>query len=215
MKRTLFILFALFGLLTTNGVKAQNSKEAKAVLDRTASIIKKSGNVEIQFSAASFMEQQEKGNISGTIYLKGQKFHIVSTNVLTWYDGKTMWSYSKDNNEVNVSVPTLHEKETMNPYLFIDLYKTGYSYSMTDTNLRGHDCNEIHLMATDKKKEVKEMILTIDKKSGLPMCVRLREGIKYWVRVSVLKCKVNQKYNDATFVFNRKDYPTADVIDIR
>lgn len=215
MNKVLTFVCSLFLLFGSNELFAQTGSQAKTILDKTASLIKRSNDMEISFSASSFMEGKEKGTISGTIFLKDKKFHLTSTNILAWFDGKTMWSFNKDNNEVNVTTPSLHEKETMNPYLFIDLYKSGYTYSLSSTTLRNRDCYEIHLKASNKKKEVKEMILTIDKKTSLPLCVRLREGAQYWVRISILKCKTKQNYPNSTFTFNQKDYPSASVIDMR
>ncbi|MBP3774371.1 MAG: hypothetical protein ILA34_03350 [Bacteroidaceae bacterium] len=211
--RLIRITLILTLLLPYHSLSAQN--KAKDILDKTAKIVRKSGDMEVNFTAASFMEQKEKGNLSGTIYLKGKKFNIVSTNVLCWYDGKTLWSMNKATNEVNVSTPSQHEKETMDPYLFLDLYKKGYTYEMQESTLRGRDCYEITLKATDPKQEVREMIVSIDKATQLPLCVRMREGIKYWVRISILKCKVKQSYDDDLFTFKSENYPKATVIDIR
>ncbi len=209
MKKTLFVLI-LF--VSTTLVFAQN---AKNVLDRTSKVIKNSGDMEVNFTASSFIDQNQKGNISGTIYLKGRKFHLVSTNITCWFDGKTLWSFNKSNDEVNISVPSIQERETMDPYLFCELYKDGYSYSMKSTTLRGHDCYEVTLDTKDKKKSVQEMRITIDKKTNMPLCVRMRQGIKYWIRISILKCKINQKYDGDKFKFKKEDYPSATIVDIR
>jgi outer membrane lipoprotein-sorting protein len=212
MKIIAVLLFALLGVT----VYAQsNSKEAKAVLDKTSKTIRNSGDMEVNFTASTFMEQSQKGNLSGTIYLKGRKFNIVSTNVLCWFDGKTLWSFNKANDEVNVSTPSVKERQSMDPYLFCELYKDGYTYEMSDTSLRGHDCHEVRLKTTDKRKSVQEMIITIDKKTSMPLCVRMRQGVKYWIRISTQKCKINQKYDNDKFKFNSEDYPSATVVDIR
>ena len=211
--KKLHIFFLLFFVNSCIGMAAQPS--AKAILDKTAKIVRNSGDMEVNFTASSYIEQKEKGNLSGTIYLKGKKFNIVSTNVLCWFDGKTLWSMNKATNEVNVSTPSQHERETMDPYLFLDLYKKGYTYKMKETTLRGRDCYEITLNAKNPKQEVREMIVTIDKQTHLPLCVRMREGIKYWVRISIMKCKVKQDYQDNLFTFKSEDYPKATVIDIR
>ena len=127
MKIIAVLLFALLGVT----VYAQsNSKEAKAVLDKTSKTIRNSGDMEVNFTASTFMEQSQKGNLSGTIYLKGRKFNIVSTNVLCWFDGKTLWSFNKANDEVNVSTPSVKERQSMDPYLFCELYKDGYTYEV-------------------------------------------------------------------------------------
>ena len=64
MKIIAVLLFALLGVT----VYAQsNSKEAKAVLDKTSKTIRNSGDMEVNFTASTFMEQSQKGNLSGTI----------------------------------------------------------------------------------------------------------------------------------------------------
>ncbi|WP_288277820.1 EamA family transporter, partial [uncultured Megasphaera sp.] len=75
------LCFALLSLALPT--YSQGSNEAKAVLDKTASIVKRSGAMEISFTASSFMSGVQKGNLAGTIYLKGRKFHIISTNILS------------------------------------------------------------------------------------------------------------------------------------
>ena len=212
MTKFLPAIFLLTFLFQTN-IFAQNDKEAKAVLDKTSKLIKSSGDME--FTASSFIKSVSKGDLSGTIYLKGHKFNLVSTNINCWFNGKTLWTLNKTNDEVNVSVPSLHERQTMDPYLFCDLYKQGYTYTMTSTSLRGHDCHEVRMLSTDKKQSVQEMIVTIDKKTNMPLCVRMREGVQYWVRISVQKCKIKQKYDSKKFEFNSKDYPSATIVDIR
>ena len=43
-----------------------------------------------------------------------------------WFNGKTQWSYMPSTNEVNVSTPNEVQQAAMNPYTFINMYKSGY-----------------------------------------------------------------------------------------
>lgn len=194
---------------------SQSSAEAKSIMEKCAGKIKKSGDMEVNFTATSFIDMNTKGSISGKIFLHGKKFNLVSTNVTGWFDGKTLWTLNKACDEVNVSTPSVRERQSMDPYLFVDLYKKGYNCTSKSTQLRGVDCHEVHLLSTNPKNTVKEMYVTIDKKTNMPLCIRMREGQKNWVRVSIKNCKVNQKYSDDKFTFNSKDYPQVTVVDIR
>ena len=51
--------------------------------------------------------QLEKQLIS---QLSGQKFVVNMGGTITWFDGKTMWSYVKKNEEVNVTTPTAADR---------------------------------------------------------------------------------------------------------
>ena len=64
-------------------------------------------------------------------------------------------------------------------------------------------------------KEVQEMIITIDKQTMLPLCVRMRQGSNRWIRISIFQYKSHMKFSDDMFTFHHKDFPQATVIDIR
>ena len=103
----------------------------------------------------------------------------------------------------------------MNPYTFISLYRKGYDYEYGESSLRGMDCYCIHLMATEVSQKIREMYLDIDKKNYYPICIRMRRGTDGWTRISIQDFKTNQKYNDSMFKFDKKEYPSAEIIDLR
>ena len=137
MKKLLYVLFAL--LTFTSAAQAQTAKQ---ILDQTAAKLKKSGGLQATFKVGNFTDGKETGSGSGTIYVKGDKFHIDSPQMKTWFDGKTQWSYLEGSNEVNVSHPTEAELQNINPYTFVNLYKQGYTYSLSHTTLRGKACHK-------------------------------------------------------------------------
>ena len=116
-------MFALLlVLIATMSVNAQTAKE---VLDKTAATVSdKSG------AQASFTINGQNMNASGTIAIKGKKFHATTAQATIWFDGKTQWTYMKNNDEVNISNPTESQLAAINPYNFIYLYKKGYNYTM-------------------------------------------------------------------------------------
>ena len=189
----------------TLGMNAQNAVKAKQILDKTAAIVSNKGGASASFTINS----KKTGNTSGTILIKGNKFHATTPQASVWYNGKTMWTYMKNSDEVNVSTPSEGQQAQLNPYHFINLYKKGYTMSMK--NVKGG--YEVHLVAQNAKQPVKEMYITVNSRTYLPMTVKMLQG-GAWTTVTISKFKA-MNLSDTKFTFNSKDYPHAEVIDLR
>ena len=98
-----YIFSVLIALLSLPVIAQQQQSQAKAVLDKTAEAFRKAGGVKADFIIKSVTNGLVEGAESGTIQLKGEKFVLKASEVITWFDGKTQWSYVVRNDEVNVS----------------------------------------------------------------------------------------------------------------
>lgn len=197
-----FLLFIL-ALLPAFALQAQNAAQARKILDKTASVIgNKSG------ASANFSISGKYGNSSGTISIKGNKFNARTPQAIVWYDGKTQWTYVKSSGEVNISTPDEAQQQSMNPYKFINIYKSGFKLSMKTVGGGW----QVHMTATNKSRSIKEMYITIGK-NYLPQTIKMRQS-NGWTTIKVSNFKA-RNISDAAFRFNKKDYPHAEVIDLR
>lgn len=202
MKKTILVSLLL---LTTICISAQNATEARKILDKTASVIGRKGG-----ASASFKISNAKiGSTSGTIAIKGNKFHARTPQAIVWFNGKTQWSYMKSTDEVNISTPTEAQQMSMNPYKFINMYKQGYTLSM---NKSGQNYN-VHLVAQNKQRTVQEMYILVNAKTYTPSQVKMREG-QTWTTITISSFQAKNQ-PDAIFAFKAKDFPTAEVVDLR
>ena len=199
MKKICFLITAM--LLSV----ASFAQTAKQVLDKTAAVVSNKSGVTASFTISS----KQYGNSSGTISVKGKKFYANTSAGIVWFDGKTQWTYVKDNDEVNVNTPTQEDLQAINPYNFIYMYKQGYAATMT---ANGQNF-VVTLKATAKNKGVQEMQITINKQSYVPSQVRMLQN-KHWTTISVTNFK-KANLSDGLFRFNRKAYPNAEIIDLR
>ncbi len=202
MKKYLFITLML--TLVSALAFGQNAAQARKILDKTANIVGRKGG-----AAAYFSISGKYGNTSGTIAIKGNKFRANTPDAIIWYDGKTEWTYIKKNEEVNVSTPTEAQQQAMNPYKFITIYKNGFNMSMTSTAA----VHNIHLVAQDKRRTIKEMYIVVNRRTNLPEQVKMRQQ-NGWSTIKITNFKPTNQ-SDATFRFNAKDFPHAEVIDLR
>ncbi|MBR1485274.1 MAG: cell envelope biogenesis protein LolA [Prevotella sp.] len=199
MKKVILVLSLI--MLHVSFGAAQTAKE---VLDKCAATLTAKEGLRADFT----MQSAQYGSASGTIAVKGRMFHATTSVAAMWFDGKTQWTYMKKNDEVNVTTPSESELQAFNPYNFINMYKKGYKYSMTTAD----KSYKVHLTATGSKK-ISEMFITVDKSSYQPSEVKMLQG-KKWTTFTISNLK-KVAMADAEFRFNSKDYPTAEVIDLR
>ena len=198
MKRICFLITAV--LLNA----ATYAQTATSILDKAAATVTMKEGVKADFKMSGSM-----GNTSGTIVIKGKKFHATTPQASVWFDGKTQWTYMKDNDEVNVSTPNESQLQAINPYNFINLYKKGYKATLNSIG----NSHVVHLTASSADRKIKELFITVDKKTYHPTQVKLLQG-KKWTIFDITNLK-KQATADAEFRFNAKDFPHAEIIDLR
>lgn len=197
MKKIVLVMSLLMVSVFTFG------QTAKSVLDKTAAAVSNKNGVQANFTMTGGM-----GNVSGTIAVKGRKFHATTPIATMWFDGKTMWTYMKKNEEVNITTPNEAQLQKINPYNFINLYKQGYDMTMSKSD----KTYTVHLTAKNSNK-IQELFITVDKNTYHPTQVKMLQG-KKWTVFDISNLKA-QTLSDAIFTFNSKDFPSAEVIDLR
>lgn len=194
-----YISFLIFLLVSVLRMDAQTPR---SILDAVAAEYSKKGDTEIAFVM--------NNTNSGVIRLSGQKFNIETEGVNMWFNGKTLWAYVKENGEVNVTNPTQNDIAKINPYAFVSMYKDGYSAAFGQTSASTY---HIVLNATDAKKTFQQIDVYVDKAN------KRLESVKLTTRRTSMSIDVKsykyKKFADAMFVFDKKQYPRVDVIDLR
>ena len=189
-------------LLACAGVQAES---AKRILDKAAATVSNPGGVKAHFEMIS----KQFGNTSGEIAVKGNKFHATTPDATIWFDGKTQWTYMKGNDEVNISNPTEAQLQAINPYNFINIYKKGFKLSAKEVN----NSYEVHLVPNKKEQKIQEMYIIVDSNSYQPTHVKMKQKDK-WSTIIISQLKT-ATLSDDLFQFNSKDFPKAEIIDLR
>ncbi|MBR5687553.1 MAG: outer-membrane lipoprotein carrier protein LolA [Prevotella sp.] len=182
----------------------QQPAKAKKILDKTAAALNAQGGASANFT----MQSDGVGSTSGTIAIKGNKFRATTPEASTWYNGTTQWTYMKKTEEVNVSDPDERQQSQLNPYKFITMYKSGYRLGVKDVSGGW----EVHLKALNMGRSIQEMYINVSNQY-LPTKVRIREGQK-WSTITISNFRAGNQSDDI-FTFPAKDYPDAEIIDLR
>jgi outer membrane lipoprotein-sorting protein len=189
-------------LLLSVGAQAES---AKRILDKAAATVSNPGGVQAHFQMIS----KQFGSTEGDIAVKGRKFHATTPDATIWFDGKTQWTYMKGNDEVNISNPTEAQLQAINPYNFINIYKKGYKLEAKKVE----HFYEVHLIPTDKNRKIQEMYIVVDETSYHPTHVKMKQKDK-WSTIVISRLKT-ASLSDNLFKFNSKDFPQAEIIDLR
>ena len=188
MKKICALILCVF--LATLVSSAQNAVEARKVLDKTASVIGRKGGACADFKITS----NKYGNTSGSIAIKGNKFHASTPQAI---------------NMRNITNPKEESLAAMNPYLFINMYKSGFDLGMKSLG----SYYQMHLVAQNKKRNIQEMYININKKTYVPSQVKMRQGTT-WTTINITNFKGKDQSNKV-FVFSDRDFPQAEIIDLR
>ncbi|MDR0939878.1 MAG: hypothetical protein LBN29_11130 [Mediterranea sp.] len=216
MKKFIFsISIALLSCLPATAQQRQS--QAKLILDRAAEAFRQAGGVEASFTVRAMRDGAVEGEDTGVIQLKGEKFLLKTTGVTTWFDGTTQWSYVTANDEVNVSTPTKAELQQLNPYTLLYMYREGFDYQPgAEKNFGGKMATEVILTATDPKQEWERVTLYVEKGTYQPLFIELRQrGQDVVSQVTITDYQTKRRFADKLFAFDRKQYPQAEIIDLR
>lgn len=202
MKRIIVFLITAFTSVST--LLAQ-SADAKGILDKTASAIGRKGGAQANFVFST----PKAGSTTGTIYIKGNKFHARTPEAHIWFNGKTQWTYMKQTEEVNITTPTQAQQMSLNPYTFINIYKTGYTLSAKEQGVS----YVVVMKAQNKQRTIQELVLTINRKTYVPTQIKMRQG-SVWSTITVSNFQ-SKGLPNSMFVFQARNYPDAEIVDLR
>lgn len=201
-------------LLATCTLSVQG-QSANDILDQAAAVIRQSTGAEARFSITVKDQEAPAGNSQGTIQFKGHCFRLETPEIITWFDGKTQWSYLKNSEEVNISSPTPEEIQQLNPYSLLTLHRQGYQAVLGEISyFQKNSIYEITL-SSDKGNNMQQIVVYLKKNSLTPVFIRVVQNDGIVNEVNVQSFQLNRNWNEDHFTFQSKDYPDAEVIDLR
>ena len=206
--KTKNIIACLFLLFVTQAVTAQNN--AEALIRVLVNQVKSHQNMEMKFSyQISPDEKTLIDALKGKAWLQGEAYKIELAEQQTISDGKTIWSYLVDDEEVLVSNATEGTDNT--PLKLLTSLDKSYAATLTNIDAQGNAVIEL----ANPKGQYKRITLKINsKKTELKnVVIYMEDGSK--VMITIEEMKFDQQLDDKFFTFDAKKHPNVDVIDMR
>lgn len=214
-------LISLIALVTVSVAVAQSDgkteKKAKEILKKVSAKFKSFKSLKATF-ILTIENQKDKSNDvqKGTIQLKGDKYRLNVAQQDIVSDGKTVWTYMKDANEIQVNNAS-KDTNTITPANFLTLYEKGFLFKFIgEEKDKGMVYQLVELVPVDpKKKSVVKVKLKISKKDQMVYSAKLIDRSGTIVTYNVEKFSPEAADSDSIFTFNTKNYPGAEIIDLR
>ena len=216
MKKVLIFLLVSLNLVAFAQDK-QTDKKAEQILKRVSNKYKAYKSVKATFVITIEKPQDNNSEAQqGTIYLKGKKYKLQIAGQDVISDGVTRWTYVKDANEIQID----HQKTDENaitPTNVFTMYEKGFLFRFTgEEKQNGMVYQLVELVPVDpKKKNITKVKLKINKKDDFIANAKIFDRSGTVQTINVDKFTPNVIKDDAIFTFNAKDYPGAEVIDLR
>ncbi len=191
---------------------------AKVILDQVSNKLTGYTSILADFELVidNRMEDLHSKN-SGSIQIKGDKYYMESMGNQVYYDGKTMWSYMTDINEVTITEPKTGDSDFVdNPALIFSFYNRDFKYRLIgEIKKEQRLMYEIDLYPKNLDQPYSKFKLFVDKKTEMIYMVKAvsKDAIDYTIYIT--NTKFNLKINDNQFSFTPSDHPKVEVIDMR
>lgn len=191
--------------------------DAKKILDQVAAKFKSYSSVKAAFSLKI---ENSAGKVQGTkkgvAYMKGNQYKVELTDQEIYCDGKSVWTYDKNSNEVQVSKFDPSGSSFTPQKIFTNFYDKDFLYKLNDDKkIGGKTLQEIELTPTDKSKAFFKILAYVDKATKNISSTRLFEKNGNRYVYDVTSFTPNAKIDNSLFVFDTKNHPGVEVIDLQ
>jgi len=215
MKKLGFLVIFVFAFSLV--YSQQSDEKALKILDKVSQNMKTYKTIYAEFGLELKNSQENVDDKrGGKIWIKGNKYKVDMGNVQTYFDGKNVWTYVKESNEVNITSPDDDDEDAINPAKIFDIYKDGFKVRFVQDRFEDtRPLYVIDLFPKDKSKSFSRIRLKVDKsKNEIYEFDRFDKDGNIYI-IKIFRLYKNKPLNDSMFVFDKKKHPGVEVVDLR
>ena len=211
-----FLALLTFSVTLVAAAPAQQDPKAGKILDQMSAKYQAMKAFKATFTQTLENDAAKvKENMTGDITVSGQKFRLKLSGQEIINNGQTMWTYMKDENEVNISDYEPEEGE-ISPAQIYTLYKKGYKYSyVQEAKEAGEAVDIIELAPEDRNNQVFKVRLSVSKADKSLKSWKMFKKNGSRTTVTIRKFQPKPPVDATTFNFDKTKYTGVKVIDLR
>ena len=208
----------IFILLYANCAFCQQDSDARIILERVAEKTKSYKSIQADFE---LVIEDRKENIQtfsgGQILLKGNKYKVESMGSIVYFDGKTIWTYTEEFDEVIINEPdSLDDNFISNPAKIFYWYNRDFKYRYVgETLVNDRKMHEIDLYPRNLDQPYSRFKIFIDVDKDILSTIKVsgKDGIDYLI--SIKNYITNNELDDSIFTFDESKHKKVEIIDLR
>lgn len=188
--------------------------DAKTILDKSAAKIKAHKAVEIDFVLTMENEKENvKDSYDGKAYMKDNLYKLDVMDVVNYYDGKAIYTYMPEVEEVTIKDPSEEQEETLNPTQLFDLHNSNFSQKLISNQ---GNVAYIELYPKDEELNMQKIGLWVN--TGNYSIQKVVSFGKDDNNITITIKAIRQPAEipaDSFFSFDASQFPGVEVIDLR
>jgi|SRR5688572_13603787 len=212
-----WLAFAGIVALNTAGI-SQGTKDPKAqeILNGASAKYKSMKSISASFKIVS-QDQKAKttDTQTGNLVEKGDKYKLSLKGQDVISDGKTIWTFLKESNEVQINEAS-EKTDGISPTSIFTIYEKGFSTKYMGDKMEGtKSVQQIELVPDDAKKTYFKIQIAIDKKDKVITNAKIfnKNGTNFIYTIE--QYKMNAEAPESLFTFDPTKYPGVEVVDLR
>ena len=201
------LIAGLVLLFAAQAVSAQNN--AEAIIRMMVNQMKSHKNVEMTYKYQVTSEGITTDSQKGKAWLQGESYKVEMVEQEIISDGKTIWTYLIDEEEVMIS--NADDGVDNTPLKLLTSLDESYAATLTNMDAQGNATIEL----ANPKGQYKRITLKANasKLEIKSMDVYMEDDTKLMVTIDEMK--FDQELDDKFFTFDSKKHPKIDIIDMR
>ncbi len=216
MKKINLVGLLMMVLFINQSMSQVVDERANAVLDKVSAKMKSYTTMKIEFTY-TLDNKAEKIHQSktGIVTIKGDKYSLNIQKQRIISDGKTVWTYIPDADEVQINNVNTKDDEALNPAKLLATYSKNYRAKLIKEVNQGGVMTQIVDLIPIKGKAFFKVRLMIDKTKLQVLSTEIynKNGSTYAYKVN--KFTPNAKVADTEFTFKASDFPGVEINDMR
>jgi len=226
-KSTALFLSLIISIIAISQNELKDPKATK-ILDNLSEKTKSYKTICSDFSFKMENQQEDITEVyEGKMKIKGDKYHLSLMGTETYCDGKTIWTYLVESEEVNIADRDLEDESFLNnPQSIFTMYQSGYKYRYKG---EAKDDNgsyaRIELFPEivanglqsedDEQSDLSKIVILINTEINQihSFTYYSKNGNIYTFELS--NFEANTKLDDSDFTFDVSKHPDVEAIDLR